>query len=127
MSEAQSHAERHGRGGGTAGRRGGDGQYTLAEVPFALRHELSPRGKRDVLETHNSLRACSVARGEPSWDAVLSGRTVAPPGPPNARREWVRSPPRDASSSTCFDERLLMSVCAAEHNDLDFRRLIADG
>jgi type IV secretory pathway TraG/TraD family ATPase VirD4 len=94
-------------------------------VPLLFAPSYRHEGKREVLETHNPFVRALLP--EVSHHGTRSfWQEQWPTWTANARREWVQST-EGRIFQYLFDERLLMSVCAAEHNDLDFRRLIADG
>ena len=99
--------------------------YTLAEIPLLFLETYgNERGKR-VAETYNpfvkSLLPLVRHIGTQSfWRDQWSNWPVF------ARREWVQSTD-GRIFQYLFDERMLYTVCTAEHARLSFRRLIDEG
>lgn len=104
---------------------GGEGKLTLAELPLLFVPSYVYRGKRRVTEDHNPfVRSLLPHVRHPGtlsfWNDQWPTWTV------NARREWVQSS-EGRIFQYLFDQRLLMTVCAANNATLDFRRLIDEG
>ena len=105
--------------------QGGEGKLTLAELPLLFAPSYRQVGKRRVQEARNpfveSLLPKVTHHGTRSfWEDQWPTWTT------NARREWVQST-EGRIFRYLFDERLLMTVCAAEHSTLDFRKIVDEG
>jgi hypothetical protein len=103
----------------------GGGNLTLAELPLLFDPSYRYEGKRAVLETHNpfvqSLLSRVTHHGTRSfWEDQW------PTWTPNARREWIQST-EGRIFQYLFDERLLMTVCTAEHGTLNLREVVDRG
>jgi hypothetical protein len=104
---------------------GGQGDLTLAEMPLLFEASYRQEGKRQVAETYNPLVRSLLDqvhhRGTRSfWQSQW------PTWTPNARREWVQST-EGRIFQYLFDERLLMTVCTAQHATLDLNQVVNDG
>ena len=104
---------------------GGEGKLTLAELPLLFEPSYRFEGRKRVAETHNpfvrALLDKASHRGTRSfWDSQWPTWTG------NARREWVQST-EGRIFQYLFDERLLMTLCAAEQATLNLARVVRDG
>jgi hypothetical protein len=104
---------------------GGQGRFTLAELPLLFLPPERPKGERGETGSYNhfvqSLLPQVTHHGVRSfWEDQW------PTWTPTARREWVQST-EGRIFQYLFDERLLMSVCAREQATLDLRAIVNEG
>ncbi|MHB1459175.1 MAG: type IV secretory system conjugative DNA transfer family protein, partial [Armatimonadota bacterium] len=105
---------------------GGQGQYTLAELPlvFVPTYQSGKKGAQSQ-EIYNpfvkSLLQHTRHPGTLSfWEEQWATWTS------QARREWVQST-EGRISQYLSDERLSLSICSIENSTLDFRRVVDQG
>jgi hypothetical protein len=104
---------------------GGQGELTLAELPLLFDPSYRFEGAKRIPQPRNPLVEALLSKAShhgtrsfwldqwPTWTS-------------NAQREWVQST-EGRIFQYLFDERLLMSVCAAQHATLDLRRVVQEG
>jgi hypothetical protein len=104
---------------------GGQGQFTLAELPLLFLPPERPKGQRGEVESHN--RFVQSLLPQVTHPGTLSfWRGQWPTWTSNARREWVQST-EGRIFQYLFDERALLTLCTAANAVLDFRTLVNEG
>jgi hypothetical protein len=104
---------------------GGQGKYTLAELPLLFLPPERPRSKSVAPEVYNPFARSLLS--QVSHPGTLSfWRDQWPTWTPQARREWVQST-EGRIYQYLFDERALWTVCTAQHATLDLRRVVEEG
>lgn len=104
---------------------GGKGQFTLAELPLLFVPPAQRAGKAGSSSPYNAF-VSQLLPAVTHHGTLTFWQDQWPTWPGNARREWIQST-EGRIFQYLFDERVLTTVCMAQHGCLDFRQLVNEG
>jgi hypothetical protein len=104
---------------------GGQGRFTLAELPLLFLPPERPKGERGETGSYNHF-VQSLLPQVTHPGTLTFWRNQWPTWTPHARREWVAST-EGRIFQYLFDERALLTLCTVENAVFDFRTLVDEG